>query len=146
MEENCFFPKTLFLTFQKIIFILQRFWWFLVANFFSVEVRRMNKKTLLPSYIDKDKDLQKKLDQAYRFKSWIGQQMINQSYSELLSRFAKWMQNILGYYDRGKIQVANMKLIYWPVRSSITRRGGYGVNGVDVGYRYLSPLRVSLQK
>ena len=41
------------------------------------------------------------------------------------------MQNIRGYYDRGKlssIQVAKMELIYWPVRLS-SRRGEYEVKG-----------------
>ena len=36
-----------------------------------------------------------------------------------------------------------MVLVYWSFRSS-TRRGGDGVNEVDGGYRYFSPLGVSL--
>ena len=43
------------------------------------------------------------------------------------------------------IKVANMDIIYWPVRSS-SRRGGDGGKevGLKEGYRYFGPLQVSL--
>ena len=58
------------------------------------------------------------------------------------------MLNIRGYYNRGKI-VVNLAYkhgtLYWQVRIS-GRWGGDGVKGVEWGYRYFSPLQVSLNK
>ena len=58
----------------------------------------------------------------------------------------KWMKNIRGYYDRGKI-VFNLgccsHVIYWSVHLS-SKRGGNGVNGEDGGDHYFGPLQVSL--
>ena len=41
------------------------------------------------------------------------------------------------------IQVADMDIIYWSVRSS-SMRGGDGVNGVNGGYRSFCQLQVNL--
>ena len=42
------------------------------------------------------------------------------------------------------IELANIELVYWSVRSS-SKRGVDGIRGVEEGNSYLSPLEVPLQ-
>ena len=54
-----------------------------------------------------------------------------------------------GYYDGRNIencrQFANMEPLNWSVYSS-SSRGGDGLNGLEEGNLYFSPLRVSIYK
>ena len=69
------------------------------------------------------------------------QLLVSNRYKRLLTNGYRKQVDIETRDHFSSIKIAYKELLYWSVRSS-GRRGGDGIKGVNVEYRYFSPQRI----